>query len=148
MPQAPLFYGNAGGKGYYRSLYDKVDYQHLVKNVESGLTPSERITFVGSQWALAHSGVATVSVFLDLASAVPSDPSPFVIETVTNAVGIIDQQVASTLDEHERLAAWVRRTFAPALTSLGAPAAEDGPEKNLLRANLFELLGDNGADQE
>ncbi len=148
VPQAPLFYGNAGGKGYYRSLYDHVDYQRLVKNVESGLTPSERITFVGSQWALAHSGVATVSAFLDLASAVPSDPSPFVIETVTNAVGIIDQQVASTPDEHERLAAWVRRTFAPALTSLGAPAAGDGPGKNLLRANLFELLGDDGADKE
>jgi aminopeptidase N/puromycin-sensitive aminopeptidase len=146
VPQAPLFYGNAGGKGYYRSRYDSADYRHLVANVESGLTPSERITFLGSQWALAHSGIARVGDFLTLASAVPADPSPFVIETVTNDVGIIDQQVASTPQEHQRLAAWVRRTFAPALAGLGAPAVSDAPDKNLLRANLFELVGDEGAD--
>jgi aminopeptidase N len=148
VPQSPLFYGNAGGKGYYRSRYERADYQHLVENVESGLAPTERITFLGSQWALAHSGIAKVGDFLTLASAVPGDSSPFVIETVTNDVGIIDQQLASTRLEHERLAAWVRRTFAPALTALGAPAASDDPNKDLLRANLFELVGDEGADPE
>jgi aminopeptidase N/puromycin-sensitive aminopeptidase len=146
VPQSAVFYANAGGKGYYRSRYDQAQYKHLVENLENGLTPAERITFVGSQWALAHAAIDTVGDFLDLASAVHADSSPFVIETVTNAIGVIDQQIASTPEEHKRLAAWVRKTFAPALLSLGDPAPSDGPDKNLLRANLFELVGDIGAD--
>src|SRR6201996_2447527 len=39
-PGAPVFYGNAGGKGYYRSRYDKADYQQLLRQVETNLTPS------------------------------------------------------------------------------------------------------------
>ncbi len=146
VPPSPLFYGNAGGKGYYRSRYDSAEYQQLLDKVETGLTPSERITFLGSQWALAHAAVATVADFLNLAFAVRADSSPFVIETVSNALGILDQQVASTPEEHEQLAAWVRKTFGPSLTALGAPAPGDAPDKNLLRANLFELVADVGAD--
>jgi aminopeptidase N/puromycin-sensitive aminopeptidase len=60
----------------------------------------------------------------------------------------IDQQVASTPQEHKQIAAWVRESFAPALSRLGLPAAADAPGKNLLRATLFELLGDIGADPQ
>jgi aminopeptidase N len=147
-PQGELFYGNAGGKGYYRSRYDRAGYQDLLHQVESSLTPSERITFLGSQWALTHAGIATVGDFLNLAVAVRGDTSPFVIGTVTTAVRSIDQQVASTPQEHEQIAAWVRKNFAPALSRLGPPAPADAPGKNLLRATLFELVGDIGADPQ
>jgi aminopeptidase N len=148
VPQAEVFYGNAGGKGYYRSRYDSADYQQLLRLVESSLTPSERITFLGSQWAQTHAGIATVGDFLNLAAAVRDDTSPFVIDTVSAAVQSIDQQVASTPQEHKQIAAWVRENFAPALSRLGVPAAADAPGKNLLRATLFELLGDIGADPQ
>jgi aminopeptidase N len=146
VPQAEIFYGNAGGKGYYRSRYDSADYQQLLRQVESSLTPSERITFLGSQWAQAHAGIAPVGGFLNLAAAVRDDTSPFVIDTVTTAVRSIDQQVASTPQEHAQLAGWVRKNFAPALSRLGMPAPGDAADRNLLRATLFELLGDIGAD--
>ena len=146
VPASPLFYGNAGGKGYYRSRYAGADYQQLVNKVETGLTPAERVTLLGSQWALARAGLATVADFLNLASAVRADASPFVIETVANAVSVIDQQIAFTPEEHNQLAAWVRQTFSPSLARLGLPSAEDAPDKSLLRANLFELVGDSGAD--
>ena len=145
-PQTGLFYGNAGGKGYYRSRYDGTDYQQLIQKAENGLTPAERITFLGSQWALAHAGVASIADFLDLASAVRADSSPFVIETVTTAVGILDQKVISIPEEHDQFARWVSQTFAPVLASLGPPTASDTPRRKLLRANLFELVGDVGAD--
>ncbi len=148
VPQAEVFYGNAGGKGYYRSRYDSADYQQLLRLVESSLTPSERITFLGSQWAQTHAGIATVGDFLNLAAAVRDDTSPFVIDTVSAAVQSIDQQVASTPQEHKQIAAWVRENFAPALSRLGVPAAADAPGQNLLRATLFELLGDIGADPQ
>ena len=146
MPPAEVFYGNAGGKGYYRSRYDSADYQQLLRRVESSLTPSERITFLGSQWAQAHAGIATVGDFLNLAAAVRDDTSPSVIDTVSTAVRSIDQQIASTPQEHAQIAAWVRKNFAPALSRLGVPALGDAPDKNLLRATLFGLLGDIGAD--
>ncbi len=145
-PHAEVFYGNAGGKGYYRSRYDSADYQQLLRRVESSLTPSERITFLGSQWAQAHAGIATVGDVLNLAAAVRDDTSASVIDTVYNAVRGIDQQIASTAQEHAQIAAWVRKNFAPALSRLGLPAPGDAPDKNLLRATLFELLGDLGAD--
>ena len=110
-PQEEVFYGNAGGKGYYRSRYDSADYQQLLRLVESSLTPSERITFLGSQWAQARAGIATVGDFLNLAVAVRDDTSPFVIDTVSTAVRSIDQQIASTPQEHAQIAAWVRKKF-------------------------------------
>ena len=145
---APVFYGNAGGKGYYRSRYDSGDYQQLVRQVETSLTPPERITFLGSQWAQARAGVANVGDFLNLAAAVRDDDSSFVIGTVSAALRIIDQQVASTPQEHVELAAWVRKNFAPALTRLGPPDAGDAPNKILLRAALYGLLGNIGADPQ
>jgi aminopeptidase N len=148
VPQAEVFYANAGGMGYYRSRYDSADYQQLLRLVENALTPSERITFLGSQWAQAHAGMETVGDFLDLAAAVRNDPSSFVIATVSAAVRIIDQQVASTSQEHAQIAAWVRKNFASALSRLGPPAPGDAPDKSLLRATLFEFLGDTGADPQ
>jgi aminopeptidase N/puromycin-sensitive aminopeptidase len=147
-PQASLFYANAGGKGYYRSRYDTASYQQLLRSVETDLTPSERITFLGSQWALSRAGVATVGDFLNLAAAVREDTSPDVIDTVYAALHVIDQQVASTPEEHEGVAAWVRKNFAPALARLGPPAAGDPPAKTELRATLFALLGNVGADPQ
>jgi aminopeptidase N len=145
-PAAPVFYGNAGGKGYYRSRYDSAGYQQLLRQVETNLTPSERITFLGSQWALARAGISPVGDFLNLAAAVRDDNSSFVITTVSGALRIIDQQVASTPEEHKELAAWVRQNFAPSFARLGAPLAEEAPDKSLLRAALFGLLGNIGSD--
>jgi len=145
-PQEQVFYGNAGGKGYYRARYDSDGYRQLVREVETNLTPAERITFLGSQWAQARAGIATIGDFLNLAAAVRDDNSSFVIDTVLAALQIVNQKVASTPQEHEELARWVRTTFAPALARLGAPAARDTPDRNLLRAALFGLLGDIGED--
>ena len=147
-PPAQPFYGDGGGKGYYRSRYSSEAYQQILHVVETGLTPAERITFIGSQWAQARAGIATVGDFLHLSAAVRSDASPFVIKTVAGALKTIDQQVASNEQEHQQLASWVRTNFAPALSSLGAPNSSDAPDKILLRANLFELLGNVGADPQ
>ena len=46
-PEAPFLFANAGGKGYYRSTYPADVYAKLVANVETGLTPEERISLIG-----------------------------------------------------------------------------------------------------
>jgi aminopeptidase N len=148
VPSAPVFYGNAGGNGYYRSLYTSTDYQQLVGQVETSLTPPERVTLLGNQWALTRAGMTSVGDFLNLAAAVRDDNSSFVAGTVSVALRTIDQQVASTPEEHAAIAAWVRKNFAPALARLGTPAAGEAPDKSLLRATLYGLVGNVGADPQ
>ncbi len=51
IPPANIFFANAEGKGYYRSTYAPKQYAALVDRVESGLTPTERISLSGDEWA-------------------------------------------------------------------------------------------------
>jgi aminopeptidase N/puromycin-sensitive aminopeptidase len=51
IPAGGLFFANAGGKGYYRSVYPPNVYAALVARVESSLTPAERISLIGDEWA-------------------------------------------------------------------------------------------------
>jgi aminopeptidase N len=145
---APLFYGNGGGIGYYRARYAPADYQQLLHGAETGLTPTERITFLGSQWAQVRAGMTPIDGYLDLVAAVRNDNSPYVMDTVAIALRAIDQQLASTPVEQQQLAAWVQKNFSPALGQQGAPAASDSPHTRLLRATLFALLGDIGNDAQ
>ena len=51
IPAAPFFFANAEGKGYYRTKYPADVYGKIVADVESGLTPEERIILLGDEWA-------------------------------------------------------------------------------------------------
>src|SRR5260370_9932328 len=66
--------------------------------------------------------------------------------TMCIAVRIIDQQVASISEEQKELALWVSKNFAPALARMEAPVDGEAPDKSLLRAALFGLLGNIGSD--
>ena len=43
------FFANAGGTGYYRTSYAANVYKALVAQVETGLTPTERISLIGDE---------------------------------------------------------------------------------------------------
>ena len=147
-PQAKFFFANAAGKGYYRSTYPSDVYEKIVSNVETGLTPEERITLLGDVWAQVRANKMAVGDYLNLAAAVKNDSSASVVETALSAVGTIDDQIASTEEEHKALAAWVRKEFKPAYEKLGAASDADEPEKKELRAALFGALGTIGEDPE
>ncbi|HEY1767317.1 MAG TPA: M1 family metallopeptidase [Terracidiphilus sp.] len=147
-PTAPLFFANAGGKGYYRSSYADDAYNKIVAHVEDGLTPEERISLLGDQWAQVRADKVPVSSYLNLAAAVKDDSSSEVVGTALGDVRTISQQIASTPEEHEALAAWVRKNFKPALERLGPSAPGDSPEKKELRATLFLSLGEVGKDPD
>jgi aminopeptidase N/puromycin-sensitive aminopeptidase len=144
VAQAPLFYGNVGGKGYYRSQYDAGDYQKLIAQVETSLVPDERITLLGSEWALARANRTSIGDFLNLASAVKDDPSHEVIGEVVIAIASMDQRLAATTADHQLLAAWVRENFTPVFERLGPPSAADTSGRKELRAGLLALLGNVG----
>ncbi|HEY4050584.1 MAG TPA: M1 family metallopeptidase [Acidobacteriaceae bacterium] len=146
VPEAQGFYGNASGKGYYRSQYDAASYQKLLSQVETALGPEDRIVLLGSEWALTRADKASIGDFLNLAASVKDDRSAYVAQTVAYSLSSIDQRLVSTSHEHQLLAAWVRDTFGPVLHRLGPPAKAESAERRELRAVLFSVVGGIGDD--
>ncbi len=136
----PFFYANAAGKGYYRTSYSSKQLDEITAGAETVLNPVERIDLLGDRWALARSGKGSVGEVLSLVLSLKSDPNAAVIESAVQKAGTIGARVA-TPEERTQLEAIFRRQFAPAYASLGAPAASDSPDRQELRATLFELLG-------
>jgi aminopeptidase N len=147
-PGAPFLFANAEGKGYYRTRYPADVYAKIVANVETGLTPEERILLLGDEWAQVRANKASVGDSLNLAAAVKDDSSGTVVDTALSSVAAIYSRIAATPEERDAISAWVRKTFKPSLERLGAPAADDSPEKKELRATLFGGLGNIGKDPE
>ncbi|MGB7264692.1 MAG: ERAP1-like C-terminal domain-containing protein, partial [Terracidiphilus sp.] len=148
VPSAPLFFANAGGKGYYRSAYAPAQYAALVDHVESGLTPTERIILTGDEWAQVRANKATVGDYLSLVVALKSDSDAAVLSGAFSGLGAIAYQAASNKEERDALGSWIRRNFAPEYAKLGPPKPDDSPNTRELRASLFALLAYHGSDPE
>jgi aminopeptidase N/puromycin-sensitive aminopeptidase len=146
VPPAKVLFANGGGKGYYRSAYAPDQYAALVGEVETGLTPEERISLTGDEWAQVRADKATVGDYLNLVAALRSDTSSDVLSGAVDNVSAIRDSVASTRDEREALAAWIRRTFGPVYAQLGNASASDTPHQREARAYLFSILAGYGND--
>ncbi len=147
VPQSSIFFANAGGKGYYRSSYTPSSYASLVSHIEPALSPSERISLIGDEWARVQADQSTVGNYLNLISAIKDDTSSAVISTAFSGLAGITSQVAATPQEKSALEDWFRETFAPEYEKLGPPSPGDSPAKKQLRALLFAGLG-NARDQK
>ena len=88
--------------------------------VEIGLTPPERISLAGDEWAQVRANKATVGDYLDLVTALKiRSETPKCFPSISPALRDVDDQVASTKEERDALAAWIRRNFAPEYARLG-----------------------------
>jgi aminopeptidase N/puromycin-sensitive aminopeptidase len=146
VPASALFFANAGGKGYYRSAYPPSIYKALVAHVETGLTPDERISLIGDEWAQVHADKAPIGAYLDLTAAIKADPNAEVVNEAYYGLHSTYTQIAATAEERARLSAWIRSTFAPEYARLGPPSSSDSAGKRELRARLFSILGYYGKD--
>jgi aminopeptidase N/puromycin-sensitive aminopeptidase len=145
-PSSALFFANAAGEGYYRSRYPADVYANIVAHVETDLTPTERISLLGDEWAQVRANTASVGDYLDLAAASKTDPNAAVINAGFGALDAVFERIATTQKERDALAAWVRRTYAPEYAKLPPPAADDSANTRELRAHLFAILGELGKD--
>ena len=146
VPSGPLFFANADARGYYRSAYAPAPYKAIVAHVETGLTPVERISFAGDEWARVRAGESSVGDFLDLAAALKGDSNPGVLSQLTSGFSNVYHEVAATPQQRRQLQTWIRNTFDPEYKKLGAPSPNDSPDKRELRATLFGILGYYGKD--
>ena len=145
IPNASLFYADAGAAGYYRSEYASDDYKALLSRVTT-LTAAERINVVGDELALMGAGKSTAGDFLSLAASLKNDDSAAVTKDVVRGIDMLWTRVASTEVERKELSNWVVSTYAARLESLGEPKSSDTPEQQELRADLFGLVGGIGQD--
>ncbi len=136
----PFFYGNARAKGYYRTAYTPTQLEAIVAKAES-LTPEERIGLVGDRWALVRSGQADAGEFMNLVLALKNDSHGEVMGTALDKVRSIDSRIA-TDEDRTQLAAVVRRELGPVYAALGHPCAGESYDREQLRAELMEALGD------
>jgi aminopeptidase N/puromycin-sensitive aminopeptidase len=137
-------FANAGGLGYYRTSYSQAIRREIIAQVESSLTPPERIALLGDQWALVRSGAATVGEILDLAAAMHADPDDTVLEQLLAVLGEVDTRLATDATR-VRLRAWIRTQFSPMYSALGpAPSggAVESPDRARRRSLLLVTLGD------
>ncbi len=146
----PMFFANAGAKGYYRTQYTPTQLAAITAKAETILTPVERIDLLGDRWALVHSGQDSVGSFLDLILALKQDSSATVIESALEKVGLvnsrgdsIDSRIA-TPEQLTQLAAIFRSQLDPVYAALGQPAKGESFDREQLRALLFEALGTAG----
>ena len=146
VPGGPLFFANAGAKGYYRSAYAPAQYKAIVAAAETSLTPVERISFAGDEWARVRANQSSVGDFLNLAAALKTDSSGEVLAQVSGPFSTVYFQVAATEQQQKLLQKWVRNTFGPEYRKLGAPSTNDSADKRELRARLFGILGYYGND--
>jgi aminopeptidase N/puromycin-sensitive aminopeptidase len=146
VPTSQVFFANAGGMGYYRSAYAPAQYAALVAQMETRLTPEERISLTGDEWAQVRADKAAVGDYLNLVAALSSDSSSDVLSNAVDNVSVIRDDVASTKEERDALAAWIRRTFAPAYARLGNASASDTSRRHEVRVYLFGILASGGKD--
>jgi aminopeptidase N/puromycin-sensitive aminopeptidase len=137
----PTLFVNAGARGYYRTLYTSPQFADLVAKAETTLTPSERITLLGDQWALVRSGQRPIGDFMNLLLALKGDPNAEVMESLVSKLRSIDARIASD-DDRKLLASILRREFGPVYQSLGEPTKNESYDRLQRRATLFGLLGD------
>jgi aminopeptidase N/puromycin-sensitive aminopeptidase len=146
VPGTSVFFANAGGKGYYRSAYPPSVYAALVTNAETDLSPTERISFAGDEWAQVRANKATVGDYLDLVTALKADPSAEVLGSAFGGVNSIYERVAGTPEEKAAIAAWLRATFGPEYAKMPPPSDSDSPNTRERRAHLFGVLGSYAKD--
>jgi aminopeptidase N len=141
---SPWFFANSNGTGYYRTSYTDADLSKLTANVQTALTPGERISFLGDEWALVQDGKQSVAAFLNLANGFKLERSRAVMQRVLDPIDYLHDHIISD-EERPAFEAWVRNLLQPMMQDLGTkPVDGEEPDRATLRANVMGVLGRNG----
>jgi aminopeptidase N len=136
---------NADARGYYFTEYEPEAIAGLATRTPP-LTAAERISLLGDEWRIARAGRHDIGTYLDLAAAFAGDTTPDVVAEVATRLAYVHGAVADP-GERDAYAAWLRRTFRPALDAIGEePKAGDSDDVLTRRGALWRLLGLTAGD--
>jgi aminopeptidase N/puromycin-sensitive aminopeptidase len=145
----PTFtYPNAGAAGYYRYDYNARALNSLGAAAEQGLSPEERISLVGNEWALMRAGLAPVGDYLSLGEQFKNTPGSVLLGNYFDHLEFVEQEMVEPADK-PAFRAWLTTSFSPILKQLGyAGRPTDTPADKQKRANLIYMLGDVANDPQ
>jgi aminopeptidase N len=139
---------NAGARGYYRTAYPPTMLAALSSDLATKLTPPERLSLAGDEWALVRAGRHSVADYLTLAAGFGAEQSSGVLDEVVTRLAFIHDYIASE-GQRPRFEAFVRSVLRPLFDRLGlTPRSGESDETRALRAVVIDALGHTGNDAE
>jgi hypothetical protein len=114
-----------------------------------GLTPPERISLVGNEWAQVRANKATVGDFLGLVEALKSDSDAEVVSLAFSGLAGCGRSTSLNQAGARHTRSLDSQQFCAGICEARVlPETDDSPNKRELRAALLSLLGYRGDDPE
>ncbi|MGA8489597.1 MAG: M1 family metallopeptidase [Terriglobales bacterium] len=141
-------FANAGARGYYRSGYESDAVRSMAKDVETTLTPAERIRLLSDIWASVRVSREPIGDYLAVAQGLQSDRTSEVLSEMISQLDYIGEHVVNDSDR-ESYDLWVRQLLTPAANAVGwAPKPGESADQDSLRSHLMHALGYTARDPE
>jgi aminopeptidase N len=145
---APWIFANAGAKGFYRSGYETDAVRSMAKDVETVLTPSERIMLLSDIWASVRVNREPIGDYLAVAQGLQADRTAAVLTELVQQLGFIGEQLVNDADR-DSYDLFVRRLLTPAAKDVGwVPKPGESSDQSSVRAQLMHALGYTARDPE
>jgi aminopeptidase N len=145
---SPWVLANAGATGYYRSGYEAGAVRALAHEVETALTPLERLIAVTDTWAAIRVGRQPAGDLLTLAEGLQADRTGAVLTLLFGYLNYIGDNLINDAGK-PAYQAWVRRFVTPIANDVGWQAKPgESDERKDLRAQVLAVLGDAGRDPQ
>ena len=145
---APWIFANAGAKGFYRSGYETDAVRSMAKDVETALTPAERIMLLSDIWASVRVNREPIGDYLAVAQGLQSDRTGAVLTELVRQLDFIGEHLVNDADR-ESYDLWVRQLLTPAAKNVGwTPKPGEPSDQSSVRAQLMHALGYTARDPE
>ena len=142
LRDARWFYPNADGAGFYRFAVEDSALTAVVEVMQSALTPQERLTLVGNQWALVKAGRVSVAQFFALLQGARQEADRAVLGAITERLDWISTHILED-DARRRFEPLVAAFYQPQFERLGwNPASGETADDRVRRAIVIGALGD------
>jgi len=137
---------NADERGYYHWTVSPDMMNKLSKDARASLSDRERMGVVYNLGNLLQAGLLHGDDYLAALSSFGGDATPEVVEATLDALRGVKFAFV-TRENRNGYAAYVRRSFQPALDRIGlTPKPGDAPNVEELRPRLMTVLGIDGQD--
>lgn len=136
-------YANADEAGFFRIDHGTEGTEALLDRV-GALAATERIGWVGHQWAMVRTGRAEVGSLLDLIAAHRNETEPEVLLAIERVLSAMLRRLAPEAggDTAERLRGWIAVQFGDQVGTLGLrPPRGEAMTTTRRRARILSIVG-------